>query len=122
MKDKIEINGRKVSQETIDLVTGERDSKEVKDEWIPIVEVIEDPEELPFQISQISELEATDELRLALVRVQVNSRLKMKQDLNYYKRVEYVAQAIEKLLYGRLKLKGKRRKKSSRSSIDSDET
>lgn len=115
MKEKIKIGDREFSQETIDLITGEKGSQaqEVKDEWIPILGAIEEPEELPFLISDIVEIEPTEELRLVLVRVQVNSRLKMKQDLNYYKREEYVAQAIEKLLFGRLKLKARRKKGKS---------
>ncbi len=107
----IEIDGEKVSLETVQILMGEKGEVELKKEWLPVALVIDTPEELPFHLSEIKELETDEDLRLALIRVQVNSQLRKQEDLNYYQKQLFAAQIMEILLYQRLKLKPLAKKK-----------
>ncbi|MGM0404945.1 MAG: hypothetical protein ACQEQM_02235 [Thermoplasmatota archaeon] len=112
-KNQIEIDGEKFSKDVVSILAGQEEADEFNNEWIPVTKAIEEPEKLPFLLSDIKELESTEELRLALVRVQINSQIKMKRDMDYYKRQLFVAKTIEVLLYGNLMLKplGKKKEK-----------
>ncbi|MFW5898729.1 MAG: hypothetical protein ACOCT7_02610 [Candidatus Saliniplasma sp.] len=112
-KDRIEINGEKFSKDIVAILSGEEEVEDLKEEWAPVARAIEEPEKLPFLLSDIKELESTEELRLALVRVQINAQISMKKDMDHYKRQLFVAKTIEILLYGNLLLKplGKNKKK-----------
>lgn len=90
---------------------GEKDTESLKEEWIPIAEAIENPDQLAFLVSEIMDMEKTKELRRALVRVQINAQLKRDQALDLYKKQLFSATTIEILLYGRLRLKPKKRKR-----------
>lgn len=48
---KIEINDEKISKQVIELLMGERDEEDLKEEWIPVAKGIYEPKELPFLIS-----------------------------------------------------------------------
>ena len=115
-KDQIEIDGEKFSKDVVSILAGEEKADELNNEWIPVAKAIEEPEKLPFLLSDIKELESTEELRLALVRVQINAQINMKKDMDYYKRQLFVAKTIEVLLYGNLLLKpvGKKKKKRNK--------
>ncbi|MFO7792451.1 MAG: hypothetical protein R6W73_05640 [Candidatus Saliniplasma sp.] len=116
-KDYIEINdnGERISKNVISILEGEEGAKDLNEEWVPIAISIEEPEKLPYLISDIKELEPTEDLRLALVRVQINAQINMKKDMDHYKRQLFVAKTIEVLLYGNLLLKplGKKKKKKN---------
>ena len=92
--------------DTVEVIAGKRGSKDVDKKLLPILEAIDNPNELPFLIRDINSLKPTEDLRLALVRVQVQSELKMHEDLNMHQKRLYVAQTIEKLLWGELLLEG----------------
>ncbi len=111
-----EIDDVKVSRETVEVLMGVKGTEEFTEDWSPVIKAIDDPDELPFLLSDIDELEATDELRMALIRAQVHAQLRMKEDIDYYKRQLFAAKTIELLLYKRLRLKSirERRKKNSK--------
>jgi hypothetical protein len=110
MQNKIEVHGKTFCKDTVEVLTGKRGSTDVDKIMLPVLEAIDNPDELPFLLEEINSLKATEELRLALVRVQVGSELKMHEDLNLYQKRLYTAQTIEKLLFGELLLEGGKEK------------
>ncbi len=115
-KNQIEIDGEKLSKDVISILAGEEEAEDLNEEWVPVAKAIEEPEKLPFLLSDIKELESTEELRLALVRVHINAQINMKKDMDYYKRQLFVAKTIEVLLYGNLMLKPLRKKKKKKNN------
>lgn len=108
---KIEVQDREFSRELVEVLIGEEDADSIEEEWIPIAEAIENPDRLPFFVSEILEMEKTKELRRALVRVQINAQLKRDQALDLYKKQLFAATTIEILLFGKLRLKPRKRKR-----------
>lgn len=100
----IEISGKKFNKEIVELIAGKRGAKEVNKKVLPVLEAIDKPSELPFLLNDINSLKPTEDLRLALVRIQVHSELNMHEDLNLYQKRLYSAQTMEKLLWGELLL------------------
>ncbi len=120
---KIVVGDKEFSKETVEVLSGERGAEELKEEWIPVAEAVERPDDLPFLVSDILEIEKTKELRRALLRVQINAQLKRDKDLNFYKRQLFAATTIEILLYKRLRLKSRaRRKKKAGEKEESTES
>ncbi|MGM0509936.1 MAG: hypothetical protein ACQESD_02260 [Thermoplasmatota archaeon] len=112
---KFEVDDVKVSRETVEVIMGEKGTDEINEDWNPVIKAIDDPDELPFLLADIDGLEASDDLRMALIRAQVHAQLKMKEDIDYYKRQLFASKTIELLLYKRLRLKSvrERRKKNN---------
>jgi len=73
-----------------------------------LAKVLKDPMRLPFMLEEICALDLTDEemhsLRMALIRVQIESDLRMHEDIQRYQQRRYVAQVIEILLFEELLL------------------
>ena len=111
MQNMVEVHGKKFFKETIEILTGKRGAKDVDKKMLPVLEAIDNPSELPYLIDKINSLKPTEDLRLALVRVQVQSELKMHEDLNMHQKRLYAAQTIEKLLWGELLLEGGKEEK-----------
>jgi hypothetical protein len=116
MQNQVELYGKKYSQDTVEIVAGKHGETKVNKAMIPILEVIENPSELPFLIADINSIKTTDDIRLALVRVQVHSELNMHEDLNKHQKRLYVSQAIEKMLWGELLLNGGNKKKKDKEN------
>lgn len=100
------IKDKKYSLETLKLLTGRQ---ELEDEKIPhsvlvIAEAVDGPDKLPYLLETIKSLEIEDieKFRYVLLRVQIDSELHMNEDIQKYHKRLYVAQVIEKLLYGEL--------------------
>ncbi len=110
MQNKVEVHGKMFCKDTVEVLTGKRGSTDVDKTMLPVLEAIDNPQELPFLLEEINLLKASEELRLALVRVQVQSELKMHEDLNMHQKRLYTAQTIEKLLFGELLLEGGKEK------------
>ena len=110
MQNEIEVAGKKFCKDTIEILTGKRGSTDIDKTLLPVLKAIDNPDELPFLIDEINSLKPTEELRLALVRVQVQSELKMHEDLNMHQKRLYTAQTMEKLLFGELLLEGGKEK------------
>lgn len=89
------------------LLTGEA-AGEPKGHMLLLARVLEDPLSLPGQLRQICSLgldeEERRELRMALIRVQVDAELRMHEDIQRYQQRRYVAQVIEILLFNELLL------------------
>lgn len=111
MQKKMEVHGKTYCRETVEILVGKRGCKDVDKSMLPVLKAMDNPDELPFLLEEINSLTATEELRLALVRVQVHSELNMHEDLNMYQKRLYTAQTIEKLLFGELLLEGGKEKK-----------
>ncbi|MGQ0536010.1 MAG: hypothetical protein ACT4PT_08050, partial [Methanobacteriota archaeon] len=66
----------------------------------------DDPSQFPFLVEKIYGFERNDTLRMALVRAQVDAHLRMREDMESFGNRFYVAQAIERMLFGGLLLEG----------------
>ncbi|MFP4141766.1 MAG: hypothetical protein ACLFSM_07070 [Thermoplasmata archaeon] len=119
---KIKIQDKEFSRELVDVMMEEEGAETLNEEWLPVAEAIEDPERLPFLVSKIMDLEKIKELRRALVRVQINAQLKRDQALDLYKKQLFAATTIEILLYGRLRLKPRKRKKKKGKTEEKKES
>ena len=73
-----------------------------------LAKVLHSPMRLPWLLKDICDLCLDDDemkdLRLALIRVQVEAELKMNQDIQRFQQRRYVAQVIEILLFNELML------------------
>lgn len=102
------MNDKKYSKKTLELLTGSKsvDIENVPEDVLTIAEAVEDPDNLPYIIEDIINLKITDKekFRYVLLRVQIDSHLHMNEDLEKYQKRVFVAQVIEKLLYGDLML------------------
>ena len=67
-----------------------------------LAKAIDDPYSLPYLIEELNALEIKDEemVRFALVRVQIDSELRLNEDIQKHQRRRFVALVIEKLLFG----------------------
>ncbi len=113
MNKKIEIDGKKYEVITLEVLNGARGEQQLERSWLPIAQALDNPAELPFLLKVIADLKENDDLRMAIVRIQVDSELNMREDLSRHQKRLYVARTIEKLIFGGLKLQGKGGKSES---------
>ena len=111
MNNSIMINGEKYSADDLMLLTGEDEIKQpdqIKGYILLIARALRNPMRLPWLIKDIFNLcikeEDQRDMRLCLIRVQVEAELKMNQDIQGYQQRRYVAQVIEILLFNELLL------------------
>lgn len=99
---------KKYSLKTLGLLTGNKEVviEDVPENILTIAEVVDDPDKLPYLIEAIKSMEIGDaeKFRFVLLRVQIDSMLHMNEDIERYQKRLYVAQVIEKLLYGEILL------------------
>lgn len=104
----INIKDKKYSLKTLGLLTGQKepDIEKIRDDILTIAEAVDEPDELPYLIETIKSLKIDDpeKFRFVLLRVQIDSQLRMNEDIEMYQKRLYVSQVIEKLLYGELLL------------------
>jgi hypothetical protein len=106
----IVISEKKYSEKNLQLITGKKDisshCQDIPEEMLLLSEVIEDPLKLPYMLETFYTTPIKNEkaFHFALVRVQVDSDLRMHEDLQRYQQRKYVAETLEKLLYGELML------------------
>jgi len=102
------INNKKYSMDTIELLMGQKDvdAGNIPAHILAIAEAVDNPDSLPYLIESIMSLEIDDmeKFRYVLVRVQIDSELHMNEDIQRNHKRVFVAQVIEKLLYGGLLL------------------
>jgi hypothetical protein len=83
---------------------------DVPDPVPPILEMIraaiDDPDTLTNSIQTIVEDPAIKDLRFHLVRMQVESEIRMREDVDRHSKRLWVSQTIERLAFGDLKLEG----------------
>lgn len=101
---------KKYSERNLQLITGKKDislhCQDIPEEMLFLSEVIEDPLKLPYMLETFYTTPIKNEkaFHFALVRVQVDSDLRMHEDIQKYQQRKYVAETLEKLLYGELML------------------
>lgn len=97
---------REISVDTLQLLLGQASVEQVNvpGEILLLAKAIDDPYCLPLIIEELDELEIKDEkmFRFALLRVQIESELRMNEDIQMHQRRRYVAQVIEKMIFGEL--------------------
>ena len=111
MQNKVKVHKKEFASDAVELLAGKRGATTVDKKLLPVLEVIDKPTELPFLLDEIKAMEATDALRMALVRVQVHSEQNMHEDLNLHSKRLYAAQTMEKLVFGDLCLEDGGKKK-----------
>jgi hypothetical protein len=111
LNNSITINGEKFSADDLMLLTGEDEIKQpdqTKGYILLMARALRNPMRLPWLIKDIFNLciqeEDQRDMRLCLIRVQVDSELKMNQDIQRYQQRRYVGQVIEILLFNELLL------------------
>lgn len=91
---------------TLGLLLGNKNVKpeDVSHDILLLGKAIDDPFRLPYLIEELNSLEIEDEerFRFALLRVQIDSELRMNEDIQKHQRRRFVAQVIEKMLFGEL--------------------
>ena len=92
---------KRYSEKNLQLITGKKDIsshyQDIPEEMLLLSEVIEEA----FYTAPIKNEKA---FHFALLRVQVDSDLRMHEDIQKYQQRKYVAETLEKLLYGELML------------------
>jgi hypothetical protein len=118
----VEIKNKKFSLKNLQLLTGQMqvDIETIPDNILTVAEAVEDPDMLPYLIETIKslEIEDMDKFRFVLLRVQIDSHLHMNEDLEKYQKRLFVAQVIEKLLYGELFFEEKGEKEEEENDFD----
>jgi len=106
----VAIDGKMYSKEILGLVTGDQqidpERRKVPGVLLILCEVIDDPYKLPYFLETFYSMKIDDEdtFRLSLIRVQVDSDLRMNEDIQKHQQRRYVARTIEKLMYQELLL------------------
>jgi hypothetical protein len=102
------IKGERYLANDLKLLSGEDEIKEPKPFILLLARVLHQPMRLPWLLKDICTLclgeEEMRDLRLALIRVQVEAELRMNEDIQRYQQRRYVAQVIEILLFQELLL------------------
>ena len=110
MNDYVTIDEKKYSKEILGLVTGNQnidtELEKMQASFLLLCEVIDDPFKLPYFLETFYSMEIGDEntFRFSLIRIQVDSDLRMNEDIQKHQRRKYVARTIEKLMYQEIML------------------
>ncbi len=108
MNDHVTVSGEKFSAEDLRLIAGEDEVAEPKGFDLLVARALKNPMRLPWLLKEICNLclkeDELREMRLALIRVQVDAELRMNQDIQRYQQRRYVAQVMEILLFNELML------------------
>lgn len=94
----------------LELVTGKKGDKvelgSIPEELLTLCEILDNPYELPYFLETYYSMKISDEqaFRFSLLRVQVDSDLRMHEDIQKHQQRSYVARTVEKLLYRDLML------------------
>ena len=106
----ITIEQKKYSLEILGLITGKIGNKtelvDIPNELLILCEVLDEPYNLPYLLETFYSIKIEDEqaFRFSLLRVQVDSDLRMHEDIQKHQQRSYVTKTIEKLLYRDLML------------------
>jgi hypothetical protein len=108
LNDYVTINGEKFSADDLRLLAGEDEIKEPKGFMLLVARALRNPMKLPWLLKDICALclkeEDQRDMRLSLIRVQVEAEMRMNEDIQRYQQRRYVAQVIEILLFNDLLL------------------
>jgi hypothetical protein len=104
----VTINDEKFSADDLRLLAGEDEIKEPKGFMLLVARALRNPMKLPWFLKDICALclkeEDQRDMRLSLIRVQVEAEMRMNEDIQRYQQRRYVAQVIEILLFNDLLL------------------
>ena len=109
MNDRIKIKGEMISQYIVDLMNGAKGKKSINNDFFDVAHVLEHPNDLPFHIEGIYPLrehEQSEDLRFALLRIQIYCEMNMNRDMEHFQRLHYVSETIENVLFGGLLKEG----------------
>jgi hypothetical protein len=108
LNDSITINGETYGADDLKLLMGADEISEPKSYVLLLAKILKNPMRLPWFLKEICSLcmEEQDqrEMRLGLIRIQVDAELRMNQDIQRFQQRRYVAQVIEVLLFNDLML------------------
>ena len=108
MNDYVTINDEKFSADDLRLLAGEDEIREPKGFMLLVARALRNPMKLPWLLKDICALclkeEDQRDMRLSLIRVQVEAEMRMNEDIQRYQQRRYVAQVIEILLFNDLLL------------------
>ena len=94
--------------EDLRLIAGEDEVRDPKGYVLLVARALRNPMRLPWLLKDICALclkeDEQREMRLCLIRVQVDAELKMNQDIQRYQQRRYAAQVMEILLFNELLL------------------
>ena len=97
---------KEISADTLQLLLGQESVEQgnVADEILLLAKATDDPDCLPFIIEELDGLKIENEkmFRLALLNVQIDSELRMDENIQIQHRRRNVAQVIEKRIFGEL--------------------
>ncbi|WP_135604047.1 hypothetical protein [Methanococcoides sp. NM1] len=99
------LGDKKYSLQTIKLVTGDiaagPDIHNIPVEQLLLCEAIDDPYLLPFLLEKfyMMEIKDAEQFRLCLIRIQVDSDMRLNEDIQKHQHRRYVSRTIEKLMY-----------------------
>ncbi|MBP2030188.1 hypothetical protein J2755_001122 [Methanohalophilus levihalophilus] len=107
MNSVIEKNGKKYDVSTLQLILGDQDfdvENEINPEYLLLCEAVDNPSTLPFLLADFYsiDLPEPDDFRLSLMRVQVDSDLRLGEDIQKHQQRAYVARIIEKIIFSEL--------------------
>jgi len=108
LNDYVTINGEKFSADDLRLLAGEDEIREPKGFMLLVARALRNPMRLPWLLKDICALclkeDDQRDMRLSLIRVQVEAEMRMNEDIQRYQQRRYVAQVIEILLFNDLLL------------------
>ncbi|WP_135610788.1 hypothetical protein [Methanococcoides sp. AM1] len=99
------LGDKKYSMQTVRIVTGDNaagtDIHNIPEEQLLLCEAIDDPYLLPFLLEKfyMMEIKDAEQFRLCLIRVQVDSDMRLNEDIQKHQHRGYVSRTIEKLMY-----------------------
>ena len=106
---KVLIAGKEYPLDSLKIVTGHsvlKDFESISEEFLLLCTVIDNPYLLPYLIETFYSMQLRDEnaFHFALLRVQVDSQLRMNEDIQKYQHRMYVTRTLEKLMFNELLL------------------
>jgi hypothetical protein len=106
---KIVVAGKEYSLDTLKVITGHsllKDPGSISEELLILCSVIDNPYLLPYFLETFYSMQLRDEnaFHFALLRIQVDSQLRMNEDIQKYQHRMYAARTLEKLLFNELLL------------------
>jgi len=110
-KERVRNSGR--YHESLSLLCGGKVPAKVSPLMEKIATCLAEPLLLPEVIEEIVGDESINEMRIALARVQIDSELRMRQDVDYHTQRLWAAQTIERMVFGGLMVEGEKLKKES---------
>ena len=122
IRNKVKIGNKFFSIGTLKVLIGEETikPKKIGNDYLLIAEAIDNPDNFLFLLAPIYEISLTDDVRLGLTRIQIDSKLKMKEDLEVYSTRLFVAECIEKILFGDLLIEGNSQRDENGNDKDKD--